>query len=110
MNKPLTIVFCLPGNSLGGASQSVRKCLLQTHEAGYYNDGILDLQPSGGTVGIGLTNPSYKLDVSGDIRGTGYRSSDGTAGATADVAVAKVGGGTRTLHFKNGLYTSYTDS
>ncbi len=39
-----------------------------------------------------------------------HQSSDGTKGATADVAVAKVGGGTRTLHYKDGLYTGYTDS
>ena len=39
-----------------------------------------------------------------------YVSRDGTKGATANVAVAKVGGGTRTLHFKDGLYTGYTDS
>ncbi len=39
-----------------------------------------------------------------------HLSSDGTKGATANVAVAKVGGGTRTLHFKDGLYTGYTDS
>ena len=39
-----------------------------------------------------------------------YISLDGTKGATANVAVAKVGGGTRTLHFKDGLYTGYTDS
>ncbi len=44
------------------------------------------------------------------IQPGGYKSSDGTAGVTADIAVAKVGGGTRTLHFKNGLYTGYTDS
>jgi hypothetical protein len=31
-------------------------------------------------------------------------------GITADVAVAKVGGGTRTLHFTNGVYTGHTDS
>ena len=31
-------------------------------------------------------------------------------GATADVAVAKDGGGTRTLHFVNGVYTGFTDS
>ena len=37
-------------------------------------------------------------------------SADGTQGATADVAVAKVGGGTRTLSFKDGLYVSYADS
>ena len=31
-------------------------------------------------------------------------------GVTADVAVAKVGGGTRTLHYSQGLYVGYTDS
>ncbi len=31
-------------------------------------------------------------------------------GVTEDVAVAKVGGGTRTLHFQNSRYTGYTDS
>ena len=31
-------------------------------------------------------------------------------GLTADVDVAKAGGGTRTLHFVNGLYVGYTDS
>lgn len=61
-----------------------------------------------------LINPkvvgSGKLDVQGTLQTDGYNSSDGTAGATADVDVAKVGGGTRTLHFKSGLYTGYTDS
>ena len=50
------------------------------------------------------------LDVLGVIQTDGYNSADGTAGATAGVAVAKVGGGTRTLTFKNGLYISYADS
>lgn len=40
----------------------------------------------------------------------GYQSSDGTAGATASVEVARPGGGTRALQFKNGLYVGYTDS
>lgn len=39
-----------------------------------------------------------------------HLSGDGTRGLTADVAVAKVGGGTRTLHYKDGLYVGYTDS
>lgn len=33
-----------------------------------------------------------------------------SGGVTADVEVAKVGGGTRTLHFVNSRYTGYTDS
>lgn len=61
---------------------------------------------------IFVTNDTAQatLDTSGVLQTKGYKSSDGTAGATADVAVAKVGGGTRTLSFKNGLYTGYTDS
>jgi len=50
-----------------------------------------------------------KTDESG-IEWDDLKATDGTAGATADVAVVKVGGGTRTLHFKNGLYTGHTDS
>ena len=46
----------------------------------------------------------------GVLQAGGYKSSDGTAGATTNVAVAKVGGGTRTFTFKNGLYISYADS
>jgi hypothetical protein len=34
----------------------------------------------------------------------------GGAGTTANVAVAKVGGGTRTLAFGEGHYINYTDS
>ena len=49
-------------------------------------------------------------EVVGTLQAGGYKSSDGTAGVTADVAVAKVGGGTRTFTFKNGLYISYADS
>jgi hypothetical protein len=78
-------------------------------------------------LGIGIsgsTRPSELLDIAGHLtvdasgnvetdgtmQSAGYKSSTGTAGATADVDVAKVGGGTRTLHFENGLYTGYTDS
>lgn len=51
-----------------------------------------------------------KVNVTGTTQSGGYKSSDGTDGATTTVAVAKVGGGTRTLSFKNGLYVSYSDS
>lgn len=42
---------------------------IQTYNSG--NSGELHLQPYGGIVGIGTDTPSYKLDVSGDIRATG---------------------------------------
>jgi hypothetical protein len=67
-----------------------------------YNGTNLVINPK--EVGTGM------LDVAGVLQTDGYKSSDGTAGATAAVAVAKVGGGTRTLSFKDGLYTGYTDS
>lgn len=59
---------------------------------------------------------AYLYRVSADVVGVhtsiqgGHKSTDGTAGATASVAVAKVGGGTRTLNFKDGLYINYADS
>ena len=43
------------------------------HKIHIYNGdtGPVSLQPSGGYVGVGVTDPSYMLDVSGDVGGTG---------------------------------------
>jgi len=69
----------------------------------YYDGTNLVINPK--EVGSGI------LDVLGTLQTDGYNSADGTAGATADVAtLAPDGTTTRTLHFKNGLYTGYTDS
>lgn len=69
----------------------------------HYDGTNLIINPK--AVGSGI------LDVLGTLQTDGYNSSDGTAGATADVAtLAPDGTTTRTLHFKNGLYTGYTDS
>lgn len=57
-----------------------------------------------------LTDSSALTYDGSYLRAPGYRSSDGTAGVTGEVAVAKAGGGTRTLSFKCGLYTGYADS
>ena len=45
---------------------------------------VLALQPNGGNVGIGLTNPAYRLDVSGTLNATGAA----TLGSTLVVAGA----------------------
>ncbi|MEM2107848.1 MAG: hypothetical protein QXL10_00990 [Candidatus Bathyarchaeia archaeon] len=76
----------------------------------------LDRMPSGDAgkflkaTGSG-SNPYFEIINAGDVQ-AGRFSLDRmpSEGATADVAVAKVGGGTRTLHFSNGIYTGFTDS
>jgi len=68
-----------------------------------YNGTNMVINPK--EVGSGI------LDVAGTLQTDGYNAADGTSGATADVAtLAPDGTTTRTLHFKNGLYTGYTDS
>ena len=52
--------------------------VIQANEGGVgYN--YLSLNPAGGNVGIGTTNPNYKLDVNGGIRASSFVHSSGTA-------------------------------
>jgi len=77
---------------------------------GYGNVPTIYISPGNpGTVGIGLTNPSYKLDVSGSIHGTSYYSSDGTIGTSTTINVRKADDtGACTITVKNGLITTTT--
>lgn len=58
-----------------------------------------------GKVGIGNASPSQKLDVTGEIRGTGYRSSDNSAGISTTITTASLVG--KTITIKNGLITGF---
>lgn len=64
-----------------------------------------------GNVGIGMT-PDDKLDVNGTIQGTGYKSSDGSAGITQTITINDplLTNSPHILVFKNGLLTDYTEA
>lgn len=83
----------------------------------YFNGSAsVTIKNNGGALVLSSNNYNITIPTSGVItannifKASGYQSSDGSTGATTGVAVAKVGGGTRTLNFKNGLYIDYTDS
>ena len=59
-----------------------------------------------GLIGLGKTPTTYKLEVNGEIQGTGYRSSDGTAGLGA-TKVFNDGAVVNTVTIKNGLITAW---
>ncbi|MFZ3011045.1 MAG: hypothetical protein WA100_04280 [Microgenomates group bacterium] len=55
----------------------------------------IQLQPSGGNVGIGIASPNYVLDVVGDINLTGAIRANGDAG-TSGYILTSAGGGVNT--------------
>lgn len=67
-----------------------------TNDSGNSQSTIRMVIDSAGNVGMGSLTPGTKLDVQGNIRATGYKSSDGTAGATVTTCTG----------FKNGLCIS----
>ncbi len=88
-----------------------------TERARLNNTGLLVLPTQGSSGGLLIgSDTNLYWDSSNVLRtddafhAAGFKSSDGTDGVTEQVSVAKVGGGTRTLSFKNGLYVGYTDS
>lgn len=73
----------------------------------YRNSGNVSLCYGGGNVGIGTTTPSYKLDVNGQMRASGFHH----ASVNSDNYMLLAGGGYKTLKdfiFLNKSY-NYTD-
>lgn len=73
----------------------------------YRNSGNVSLCQGGGSVGIGTTTPSYKLDVNGQMRASGFHH----ASVNSDNHMLLAGGGYKTLKdfiFLNKSY-NYTD-
>ena len=62
----------------GAAAAADRQWIFQTVESGVANAGNIAFQPSGGNVGIGVTDPDAKLQVNGSI-------SSGTATAPTQI-------------------------
>jgi len=79
--------------------------VLDVHGASDQSGHLIDAENHGDSNGA-----KFSVDDAGNVVCAGVYQSGSSAGVTADVAVAKVGGGTRTLHFVGGLYTGYTDS
>lgn len=74
----------------------------------YRNSGNVSLCYGGGNVGIGTTTPSYKLDVNGQMRASGFHH----ASVNSDNYMLLAGGGYKTLKdfiFLNKSY-NYTDN
>ena len=61
-----------------------------------------------GNVGINDTTPAEKLQVNGNIRASGYKSSDGSTGITGTFTFVDKASATRSLTIKNGLITAKT--
>ena len=61
-----------------------------------------------GNVGINDTTPAEKLQVNGNIRAGGYKSSDGSTGITGTFTFVDKASATRSLTIKNGLITAKT--
>ena len=80
---------------IGAASQTNRTTVFQTGEYGVTNAGNISLQLYGGSVGIGLQNPTKTLDISGTLGVSGATTVGGEfkvtgtyAGSQGSIAIA----------------------
>ena len=73
-----------PALNLGAYNSNAQATSYSFMSSAYENNaGVflpLALQPSGGNVGIGTTNPAYKLEVNGDILADGWLRTSGNTG------------------------------
>lgn len=82
--------------------QTNKKYLIQPYESGVSYNVDTILNSLGGNVGIGTTSPSEKLEISGTVKATGYKSSDGSAGVSGSFTTTDG----KTITIKDGLVVS----
>ncbi len=74
INPPTPPSFGISGEEMFEVGLADGYGWLQAYTLGF---GVpIALNPNGGNVGIGMTNPGYKLDVSGDIHSSSYVRGD----------------------------------
>lgn len=93
------LIFEQNGSIRGESGNTVTLTVGSDETTLHLTGSTLALQKDGGNVGIGTTSPSYKLDVSGDIRATGDLRADD------DVFIAG-----NTLRFTNDAASAYIQS
>lgn len=92
-----TVVF----NEIGDALSDVRI-------EGDTDANLFFTDASADKVGIGMNNPAYKLDVTGDINASGVHRVGGVAGINATVTYVDTLLGAKTLTFVGGILTAQT--
>ena len=98
-NAPILIVAAGTNASnnlsfgVGGSNYGHRVWIQGYYDNGSGGNGTKDilLQPDGGNVGIGVTSPSYKLHVTGQVRATSGFIGDVTGNASTATNVAYTG-------------------
>ncbi len=73
------------GTALNVTSAGSAGFALRVNDDGTYTDSTPFVVDFAGNVGVGLTNPTYKLDVTGDINLTGALRASGNAGSAGNI-------------------------
>jgi hypothetical protein len=86
--------------------QNLTKMIINSEKVYYkVSDGsiVFEIQD-----GVSITLSDDRVTIDKELQADDYYSGDGTQGETENVTITEHGGGTKTFHFKDGLYVGYT--